>query len=204
MIDPIQSGPYFHWIDGTRVFPTHVKDNMTTIVLIHGFTSHGRYLKHLGDFLVAANMQTLVFSYQSWRGISEAADNLTALVQAINAQSGGRLCRRKLVLIGHSMGGLVARAAVLQKTMQKLVRGVAALGTPNDGAVADVRIIRYFINLSEYMSGCNVALDKTCQTARELVKLDGPPSYIDEMNRRWLGCTGLPEYISISGGYAKF
>ncbi len=49
--------------------------------------------------------------------------------------------RQDVVLVGHSMGGLVARAALAQKGAERIAR-VIQLGTPNRGAFVAVQALR--------------------------------------------------------------
>jgi hypothetical protein len=79
----------------------------------------------------------LYVRYNTGRHISENGRELSALLQAIVA--GWPVPMIDLVLIGHSMGGLVARSACHQGERQgagwvSLVRHTVSLGTPHHGA----------------------------------------------------------------------
>jgi pimeloyl-ACP methyl ester carboxylesterase len=68
-----------------------------------------------------------------WRlGIDESGAALAAAIRA---------ARRPVMLIGHSMGGLIARIA-MRKVARRRVRKLIMLGTPNFGSYAPVQALR--------------------------------------------------------------
>ncbi|MRJ78132.1 alpha/beta hydrolase [Aeromicrobium sp. SMF47] len=79
----------------------------------------------------------VLIRYNTGLHISESGQHLDALVQQIVAHWPVPVTR--ITLVGHSMGGLVARAATNHatasgQTWQHLVRDVVCLGTPHAGA----------------------------------------------------------------------
>ena len=112
------------------------------LVLIHGLCMTGSQWKHRGHdhgaALGSALGATPVYaSYNSGRHIAvngaELADRIAALVASWPVPVAS------VTLIGHSMGGLVARSAVARATgsgmhWAKLLRAMVFLGTPHEGA----------------------------------------------------------------------
>jgi Concanavalin A-like lectin/glucanases superfamily/PGAP1-like protein len=76
------------------------------------------------------------FTYPTFRPIVEAADHLATAIR--NLPVGARV-----VLVGHSMGGLVGRGALLDPDVAARVLGLVTLGTPHAGApIADPNVWR--------------------------------------------------------------
>lgn len=75
-----------------------------------------------------------VFHPYDWR--LDLAANGRALADRLVTER-----RQDVVLIGHSMGGLVARAALAQKGAERIAR-VIQLGTPNRGAFVAIQALR--------------------------------------------------------------
>ena len=75
-----------------------------------------------------------VFHPYDWR--IDLAANGRALADRLVSER-----RRDVVLVGHSMGGLVARAAIAHKGAERIAR-VIQLGTPNRGAFVAIQALR--------------------------------------------------------------
>ena len=75
-----------------------------------------------------------VFHPYDWR--IDLASNGRALADRLDTER-----RQDVVLVGHSMGGLVARAALAHKGAERITR-VIQLGTPNRGAFIAIQALR--------------------------------------------------------------
>lgn len=93
---------------------------------------HHSYLR-LWLRLLAAGFDVKPFSYDWRRDILQIG---AALAQAIIA------AQQPVMLVAHSLGGLVARAALLDPAADASVRRVVQLGVPNKGAVAALLALR--------------------------------------------------------------
>ncbi len=93
---------------------------------------HHSYLR-LWLRLLAAGFDVKPFAYDWRRDILETG---AALAQAINAE------QQPVMLVAHSLGGLVARAALLDPAADASVSRVVQLGVPNKGAVAALLALR--------------------------------------------------------------
>jgi pimeloyl-ACP methyl ester carboxylesterase len=102
----------------------------------------GRELQPLGVFPFAyarlqlemrlAGLEPMLYPYD-WRlDIEELGDALAARI---------RECAEPVVLVGHSMGGLVSRVA-MQRLPKRAVRKLIMLGTPNFGSYAPLQALR--------------------------------------------------------------
>lgn len=107
-------------------------EDRNAIVLLHGFAQGDAAFASYGgleDFLHGHDYRVSRESYPFWRDLKE--------VQRINTERVERIydrTKRKVDLIGHSEGGLVARAVAQERP--DLVERVIMLGAPNNGTVA--------------------------------------------------------------------
>jgi hypothetical protein len=117
---------------------TMADDDAVLLVLVHGSSATDQQW-HQGnhDHGVVLGL-TLGFTpiyarYNSGRHVSENGDALAALLDGAAARF------RDVVIVAHSMGGLVARAALhagttTQQAWRRKVRALVTLGTPHHGA----------------------------------------------------------------------
>jgi len=77
-------------------------------VIVHGCNSSHRKMKTLAQVIAARGQQTVCFSYNHRLAISETADRLALSLAELRKE----LAPQPITVIGHSQGGLVARAAV--------------------------------------------------------------------------------------------
>ena len=106
------------------------------VVLVHGLDEPGTIWDDLVPALGAAGFETWEFRYPNDQGIERSADYLARHWSALDAD-------RPVVLIGHSMGGLVIRdfvsrlrhpVAQTPRVRGAAVAGVILVGTPNQGS----------------------------------------------------------------------
>ncbi|HEY3384556.1 MAG TPA: alpha/beta fold hydrolase [Vicinamibacterales bacterium] len=99
----------------------------STVVFVHGIFSSGVIFKDMSDACTARGVfeACVTFEYDYHRDLEDNAQALTDLLARIEGP---------VVLVCHSMGGLVARLAVLSGDAPT-VRRVIMLATPNFGAM---------------------------------------------------------------------
>lgn len=106
------------------------------VLLVHGLDEPGGIWADLLPVLGAAGFDTWEFLYPNDQGIDSSADLLAASWPALPAD-------QRLVLVGHSMGGLVIRdfvsrwrhpVAFAPRVTGASVQGVILAGTPNQGS----------------------------------------------------------------------
>lgn len=108
------------------------------VLLVHGLCMNERaWPPELTTMLADAGFTPLALRHNSGRAIARNGAELAALLEALRRAWPQPL--RRLVLVGHSMGGLVLRSALHQAAAQGLgwparVSNLVCLGTPHQGA----------------------------------------------------------------------
>lgn len=175
--------------------------HQNVVILVHGFTANGKYLVKLGSFLNNNGFQALLFNYNSYRGISKAADSLADYLIRYENQTSGLISKNRVYLIAHSMGGLVARGVVMNAKVKSMIRGIVMLGTPNGGCFSHKKWLASLIEYGEYLSAVMPpASTPACKSAIELTKADLPTPFLSLLNNYWENSSNCPPTISISGG----
>ena len=171
------------------------------VVFVHGFTADGEYFRSHADYVQRSGYDSAYFHYDSYLGINDAAamlgDRLKSCQRAIR--------KHGLVFVGHSLGGLVVRAAIryhLPKMVES-VRGMVLLGTPNDGTLIDSRIVSRMLDWGQTISqkfALNPYTRSTaCRSAKELVQSD-PQQFLRRLNDAERGQPASTPTWTISGG----
>lgn len=105
--------------------------NDKCIILVHGwFSNPDTWEKFIPLFLTKQNVgytKILTFGYNSSLPINDNG-NILANILSTKFQN------KKVDLVGHSMGGLVARAAIENYNSSQFVRNLVTLGTPHKGS----------------------------------------------------------------------
>ncbi len=168
-------------------------------IFIHGFTAESSYMAELMQQFSGAGFTSLAFEYACFRGIDHAAKNLSQLLTLFDGEQ--TISGNRLVLVGHSMGGLVARALVALEGGSRFVRKVITLGSPHGGTLLDAKMLRYMAYWGEAIGGVNPRGFSPCSaSAMQLLGADGPSPLI---GRLATSCAENVEFFSISGGYAQ-
>jgi pimeloyl-ACP methyl ester carboxylesterase len=111
-----------------RSSPESVSEN-ADVVLLHGFLSSPLSMRLLGRAVRGAGFTPLIPWYASWSIPFDAI--VERLATALSRQAIGT--DRPVHFIGHSMGGLIARALATRLQPPRIGRMVM-LGTPNGGS----------------------------------------------------------------------
>src|SRR6266404_956265 len=182
--------------------PTDFKAGRS-VILVHVFTSHGYYLRELGNFIMTFGYQVFIFNYNSYRGIARASESLKDFLLRYDRNAEGGISANPVSIIAHSMGGLVARHLGVDADAKRMVRGIAMLGVPNNGCFPSARWLSCFIQYGEHLSGFMPgAGNPACLSAMECIKADvtGVRPFIDTLNDTWEKSASCPPSVSVSGG----
>jgi triacylglycerol lipase len=124
--------------DITPVVPAQVAPHTDVVVLVHGFFASAGVFRPMRRHLVTATGATVAsFTHAPGAGIERIARSLARLVDRIP-----RDCR--VHLVGHSLGGLVARWYVQELGGHARVAQTISLGSPF-GGTERVRRLRFLV-----------------------------------------------------------
>lgn len=181
-------------------------DHEANVILIHGFTAHGKYLAKLARDLDVHGFNSFLFNYNSYSGIDNASKTLHALVLKLDALSKvdnhpqGTIEQRKFSLVCHSMGGLVARAFTYQRGACGYIKKIVTLGTPHSGTLGNSFILRVMLKWGEFVTEAVPGFTlKSCSSAQEASGSDVPPILLDRLMRINVDARGV-SVLSMSGG----
>ncbi len=150
-LDPLRSGPQLRaWRTGRWLTARDLTGPL--VIFVHGFTATSVSISELASH-VDAVYQVAVYDYVSHEGIDKAADDLAHRLERL----AGRLDPTGFALIGHSMGGLVAKyfARHAPQLVREPLKGLATLGTPHGGtlrtgiATVKRRLLTLMLDLGE-------------------------------------------------------
>lgn len=102
------------------------------VILLHGFNKSEKDMHPLGELLEEEGCIVEYLSMPLTFGrIEESVNLLKELLYDL--KNTGVSQRDEIILIGHSIGGLVIRAALIDKRMRRVVDRVVLIATPNTG-----------------------------------------------------------------------
>jgi triacylglycerol lipase len=115
------------WMSGDAV--GRLAPGQTAIVLVHGYFCNRAFWWRLRRALRARRFAVATIDLEPpFASIDRFADALAARIEALRAETGAE----RVVLIGHSMGGLVARAYLARHGAGRVER-LLTLGAPHHG-----------------------------------------------------------------------
>ena len=170
---------------------TQQPDNIRIVIFVHGFT--GDYKKTWGKFpdLIANDEQLdhfdiLLWGYPSQKfGRNPKIERIGAALKTEIDHLPSRY--REVVLVGHSMGGLVVRAYVVNALLDgrghdlNKIRKVVLFGVPNDG-IDKADYVPAFINAQ--VADMKTASDFIIELRKQWINRVYRPNKIDEYHRR--------------------
>jgi pimeloyl-ACP methyl ester carboxylesterase len=170
-------------------------------IFIHGFTANSAYLCTMMQEFVDNGIESLAFNYPSYDGIDSAAAELADALKALDKLADGAISKsRNVILVCHSMGGLVARAFVSFNGGNGFVRKVVTLGTPHDATLTNSSLVRCFVTLGEYYTGLtNGGYSSSCRAALQLTMQDGKSPFLQQLLDAKPVIPDV-QFLSISGG----
>lgn len=120
-------------------------------VIVHGYSGLVRTVMNTTGLKVdwgnprehVADAQVVVFPWDFRKSIESAADRLDEQIQPRLTALGGSPRDRRVVIVAHSMGGLVARAWARRGEQARVCRAIVTLGTPYLGAPKALRLMAH-------------------------------------------------------------
>ena len=120
--------PFERWWMGADVMRRGY--GRTTVVLVHGYCCNRGFWWWLGSRLRAHGLQIATLNLEPPFGsLDELTESLRARLDALSAEAASE----EVVLVGHSMGGLVA-SAYMRRYGPGAVTKLITLGTPHHGS----------------------------------------------------------------------
>ena len=110
-------------------------DPKTPILFVHGINGSPRNFAYLTEHIDRAHFQPWLFYYPSGAHLENVAKRLNQMVEQLQ----GQYKFKKIVVIAHSMGGLVARNFIfknIESSQDNLIPLFITLATPWDGHAA--------------------------------------------------------------------
>ncbi|MBT0571426.1 alpha/beta hydrolase [Curvibacter sp. CHRR-16] len=170
-------------------------------LFIHGFTANADYMVPIMEEFALAGYTSIAYNYPCYDGIDSAAQALQGLLAIFNTNTQGALEKNKIVVIGHSMGGLVTRALVAMCSGHNFVRKALTIGSPHDGTLVKKALLGLMVAAGERISGVvHGGYGYAAKSALQLTKQDttsGTP-FLDVLNST--RPSGQVEFHSFSGG----
>jgi pimeloyl-ACP methyl ester carboxylesterase len=126
---PCLTTPMGLWRDGGPIAPSDLPSSRVLVVFVHGLAA--TELLWGSDYLAVCD-HALV-RYNTGRPIADNGSDLAELLEDVVRHTDAE----RLILVGHSMGGLVARAAIAQAgdaAWVVAVTDLVTLGSPHSGA----------------------------------------------------------------------
>lgn len=169
-------------------------------LFIHGFTADAAYMRQLMEQFASNGFTSLAYNYPCYDGFDYAAQSLRDLVEKFDGLSDTSISKNKMIVVGHSMGGLVARAFVALEGGHKYTRKLFTLGTPHAGTLVNSRFIPWLVAWGESLSGLvRGGFSMSSRSALQLMGADGDPPLLERLRQAAIP-GGSVEFHSISGG----
>jgi pimeloyl-ACP methyl ester carboxylesterase len=184
----------------TGHFKTAVPGDFGTekvVLFIHGFTADAAYMRPLMEQFSQHGFVALAFNYPCY---DYAARSLFQLLEKFDDISCGAISGNRIIVVGHSMGGLISRALVGPEAGYKYVRRVFTLGSPNGGTLQDARALQWCVTWGESISGLiRGGFSKSSKSALQLMGVDNSEPYLLKLQKTPVPA-GKVAFHSISGG----
>lgn len=165
------------------------------LLFVHGIFSSHLTFQPLVDGLLAdpalSGWQAYFFDYNFRQPIPTSGKELADLIgESFTAG------KSEVTIVGHSMGGLVARAALLQAGDMGVVRRLVMLGTPNHGTLQSARLGALAYLLREKSATLSLVFPRIMPGVNQLTQIG---KTMKPLLRQGAERTRKVEYISIPG-----
>jgi pimeloyl-ACP methyl ester carboxylesterase len=111
-------------------------DGARPIVFVHGLGGHrGNFLPMRAFLALCGRKRTYAIALDSSKPMEESAEDLRRFIDEL-FEKNALLPGSQIDVVGHSMGGLVARLAIDDEVTRSRVHTLVTLGTPHSGTYA--------------------------------------------------------------------
>jgi pimeloyl-ACP methyl ester carboxylesterase len=155
------------------------------VLFVHGFTANADYMVPIMEEFALAGHTPIAFNYPCYDGIDSAAQTLQGLLSVFDTNTKGALRKDRIIVIGHSMGGLVARALVTMCAGHSFVRKVLTIGSPHNGTLVKKALLGAMVSACERITGIvHGGFGYAAKSALQLTKQDTALNvpFLDAMN----------------------
>lgn len=137
-------------------YPQPLESSLPPVILLHGLFQNRSCMLWIERYLHMAGFKsTLCINTPPWRDLETLTENLAKKIDELRIRANVQ----KVILVGHSMGGIIARNYVQNRGGAAYVVGIVTLGTPHHGSkLAPFAISKNGKNLlpnSEFLSKFN-------------------------------------------------
>jgi pimeloyl-ACP methyl ester carboxylesterase len=173
--------------------PAVAPDN--ALIFVHGiFSSHLTFQPLLEGLMAKpalAKWRPYFFDYNFRQPIPASGKELADLISKSFPAK-----KTDITIIGHSMGGLVARAALLQAGDMAVVKRLVMLGTPNHGTLHSARLGALAYLLREESALLSIVFPRIMPGVNQLTQIG---KTMRPLLRQGVERTRNVEYVSIPG-----
>lgn len=180
----------------TRARPADFLEG-TVALFLHGFTADADNMQVIMQEFANRGYVALAFNYACFDGIDVAARSLHDLIESFNEQTEGHIARHRMVMVGHSMGGLVARAFLALCHGDQFVSKVITLGTPHNGTFVWEKM-PIALAMAEFIA--KILIPNYSPRSRSALQLTGSDQDLLLEKLKEIPPDNCVEFLSISGG----
>lgn len=174
--------------------------NAPNVILIHGFMANSVYLSSMAENFEGNGFTVFLFNYNSYKGIANAAHSLLEKLARFDSLTDGYISKERVTLVGHSMGGLVARSALALGDEYDVISSMITLGTPHSGTLTNFDLLKYFVRAGEHITEAMPGFGLECASAKELIGTDSDAVPLVEILNQNSDIQESTPILSISGG----
>jgi pimeloyl-ACP methyl ester carboxylesterase len=155
----------FDAADPNRLQATGILDEVNVIPFFWSVDIYRKFLSFLRDNL---HLQVYEFWFDWRRSLGDSTDQLQRRISRVLQETGAR----KVSLLAHSQGGLVARACIAQYDLAAQIDWLVTFGTPHKGMLKTFKAVSQGLPVFTFSAAQTKATSRTLPAAYELLPSD--------------------------------